>query len=273
MKIGIIGVGVVGGAVRHGLRHIGHDVSVYDIKIPGSSIEDVLETAACFLCVPTKTTADGHNDTSVVNATIATLAAKGYRGVVAIKSTVVPGTTDALAEKYPELRLAFCPEFLRERYAEVDFLENMDVCPIGAYEDNDFDVLKDAHAHLPQHVVRLTPKEAEFVKYFSNVFNALRIVFANQFYEVCDAAGVDYTRIKNTVVHRKNIPNAYLECNDVMRGFGGMCLPKDTLAFATFARKLGLDVRLFDLIVEENAKYPVTVFDGMRADGGVEKAS
>ncbi len=266
MKVGIIGVGVVGGAVRHGMKKIGNEVSVYDIKIPGTSIQNVLDSEVCFICVPTKTDDNGENDTSVVDETIAALSKSGYRGVATIKSTVVPGTTDRLAEQYKTIRLAFSPEFLRERYAEVDFVENMDVCPIGAYSDEDFELIKKAHGNIPQRTVKLAPKEAEFVKYFSNVFNALRIVFANEFFDVCMAAGVRYQNVKDCAVLRKNIPDAYLECNDMLRGFGGVCLPKDTQAFATYAKKLGLDLKLFDLVVAENKKYPKTVFDGMRGE-------
>jgi UDPglucose 6-dehydrogenase len=267
MKIGIIGVGVVGGAVRHGMKKIGQDVTFYDVKLPETSIDSVLDSEVCFICVPTKTNDEGENDTSVVEATLTALSGKGYKGVAVIKSTVIPGTTDQLSEKFKNVRLAFCPEFLRERYAEVDFVENMDVCPIGAYNDADFELIKKAHGNLPQRVMQLTPKEAEFVKYFSNVFNAMRIVFANEFFDVCTAAGVRYQNVKDCAVLRKNIPDAYLECNDMLRGFGGVCLPKDTQAFATYAKKLGLDVKLFDLVVAENKKYPKTVFDGMRGDG------
>ena len=268
MKIGIIGVGVVGGAVRHGMRKIGHEVHAYDIKLPETSLRDVLNTEVCFVCVPTRTNEDGENDTSIVEKVLGELSRNNYKGVVAVKSTVVPGTTDKLAKQFKNLSLAYCPEFLRERYAEIDFTENMDICPIGAYRDEDFELVKKAHGRLPQSVTKLTPKEAEFVKYFSNVFNALRIVFANEFYEVCAAAGVEYQNVKDCVVGRKNIPNAYLECNDMLRGFGGSCLPKDTQAFATFAKQVGANTHLFDLIIAVNKKFPPTVFDGMRRTSG-----
>ena len=176
MKIGIVGVGVVGGAVRFGMKKIGHSVDWHDIKTPETSIENVLPSDVCFICVPTETNAKGENDTSIVEETLAKLSKGNYRGIAVIKSTVIPGTTDKFSKQFKNLRLAFCPEFLRERYAEVDFVEHMDVCPIGAYNDNDFEMIKQAHGRLPKNVVKLTPKEAEFIKYFSNIFNALRIV-------------------------------------------------------------------------------------------------
>ncbi|MFA5935780.1 MAG: hypothetical protein WC787_02930 [Patescibacteria group bacterium] len=264
MKIGIIGLGVVGDAVKHGLEKISHDVRGFDIKHPHTKLEDVLDSEVCFISVPTPQREDGSCDVSIVEQVLADLAEKNYQGVAVIKSTVVPGTTDRIAKLHPHMRIAFCPEFLRERAAYTDFAENHDVCVIGAYEPEHYELIKEAHGPLPKKVFRLTPVEAEFAKYFSNVYNALHIIFANEFYDVCKAVGADYTKIKNVMVHRDNINDAYLDCNENFRGFGGVCLPKDTAAFAAFTKQLGLDLKLFELLVEENKKFKRTVFDGMR---------
>lgn len=264
MRIGIIGSeGVVGSAVAHGLQRIGHAVAVFDIKRPNSTIQDVLDTDVCFICVPTPSTADGACDASIVEATLQDLAAHGYAGLTVIKSTVAPGSTDRFAKQF-KLRLAFCPEFLRERAAFTDFVENHDVCVIGAHEKDAFELIRDAHGALPKKIVHLTPLEAELTKYFSNVFNALRIIFANEFYEVATTLGADYTKIKNAVVNRTNITDVYLDCNENFRGFGGVCLPKDTHAFAALVKQLGLNLNLFETIVEENKKFKRTTPDGMR---------
>lgn len=266
MKIGIIGLGIVGNAIREGLVRIGHDVKGHDINIPDSRIELLADTEVCFVCVPTQTDNAGVCDTSIVEEVVGILASINYTGVVTIKSTVTPGLSDLLAQRHPELRVAFCPEFLRERAAEVDFFEHHDICAIGAKTDEDYEAIRAAHGSIPRAFARLTPKEAEFVKYFSNIFNALRITFANEFYEVCQASGVDYNKIKNAAVQRDNIQDAYLDCNENLRGFGGICLPKDTLAFANYVRSLGLnDLTLFETIVNDNKMFKTTVFDGMRS--------
>ena len=162
--------------------------------------------------------------------------------------------------------------------AVVDFVENHDVCVIGAHPPSsqrnpdwsiqmgcdDVAVLREAHGSLPVHVAVMTPTEAELAKYFSNTFNALRVVFANEFYEVCRAMGASYGAVKDAMVRRSTIADAYLDCNERYRGFGGVCLPKDTAAFAAHVRTLGLDARLFETIVEENKKFRVTVPAGMR---------
>ena len=262
MKIGIIGVGMVGGAIKHGFVRIGHDIKVYDVKLPDTKLSDALWGEVVFVCVPTPSNSDGTCNTSIVERVVADIAETNYRGLVTIKSTVEPGTTDRLIKLYPHLRIAFCPEFLREKATFTDFVEQHDVCVVGTYNEKDFELLKAVHDPFPQNYARVTPLEAEFCKYFLNVFNALRIVYANQFYDVVKAAGADYQKIRNAITKHRVVPPVYLDCNENMRGFGGACLPKDTSAFAQFARRMlggewGLS--LFDGIVEINKRYKQTV--------------
>lgn len=262
MKIGIIGIGMVGGAVRHGFLRIGHEVGVYDTRMPETSLDDALEGEIVFICVPTPSKPDGSCDTSIVERVIAEISDTGYKGLVAIKSTVEPGTTDRLIEQYPHLRIAFCPEFLREKATYTDFVEQHDICVIGTYNEKDFELLKKVHDPLPQNYAQLTPLEAEFCKYFLNVFNALRIVYANQFYDVAKAAGADYQKIRNAITKHRAVPPVYLDCNENFRGFGGACLPKDTKAFAEYAKKMlsgDWGLSLFEGIVEINNRYKKTV--------------
>lgn len=261
MRVGIIGVGKVGSAVRHGLTIMGHDIATYDIKLPETSLRDVLSSDTVFVCVPTPQGEDGACDVSIVEKVVGELSDARYRGLVTIKSTVEPGTTDRLSKEHPHLRFAFCPEFLRERAMYIDFVENHDVCVIGAYNERDTELLRDIHSSLPKQFAYVTPIEAELAKYFLNVFNALRIVYANQFYDVCKTAGADYKKVKDAMIKHRNVQNVYLDCNEHVRGFGGACLPKDTAAFAHYTRKVlgdGLGLSIFDGIVEINRRYKPT---------------
>jgi len=263
MNIGIIGLGVVGNACKGGFEKLGHVVKVHDLKL-GTTIDEVLNTELVFLCVPTPSKPDGSCDTSVVESVVCLLDEKEYTGVVCIKSTVAPGTTQKLADFYTGLKLAMTPEFLRERYALADFTENHDLCVVGTDDQSVFELLKNAHGNFPKKIVQMTPTEAELVKYFNNTYNATLITFANSFYEVCKHYEVDYTHIKNTMVNRNHIVDMYLECNDNFRGFAGVCLPKDTKEIASVARKL--DVDFFDALLKENGKYKKTIQAGMRMD-------
>tara|TARA_R100000005_G_C4990255_1_gene197756 strand:- start:1263 stop:2060 length:798 start_codon:yes stop_codon:yes gene_type:complete len=265
MKIGIIGLGIVGGTVKVGMEELGHDVLTHDTR-HYTSIEDVKNTEICYVCVPTPSMKNGKCNTHIVEDVVSELDNINYKGLIAVKSTIEPGTTDKLRKDYPNRNFAFVPEFLRERCAVTDFTENHDVCIIGVYDDDSFELVKESHGHYPQKFVKVTPKEAEFCKYFNNIYNATLITFANSFYEVCNASGVDYKNVKNAIVDRNHINNIYLDCNKNFRGFGGVCLPKDTKAINNLCEELDLDVNFFKNILEENKKYRVTVPKGMRKE-------
>ena len=263
MNIGIVGLGVVGKAVEHGFIKLGHKVYVHDIKLE-TKISNLISCEVIYVCVPTPRDHDGSCDISIVQEVMDDLSSLKFDKHVCIKSTVTPGTTRELIDEYPDLSISFVPEFLRERCALVDFVENHDVCIIGTHSEEAYEAIKESHGHFPERFVHLTPTEAEFAKYFNNVYNATLITFANSFYEVCKNMGASYQNVKNAIVHRKNISNVYLDCNDNLRGFGGMCLPKDVSAIASLSKKLDINVDFFDDILRENDKYEVTVFEGMR---------
>ena len=71
---------------------------------------------------------------------------------------------------------------------------------------------------------------------------------------------VNYSNIKNVIINREHIHDAYLDCNDNFRGFAGVCLPKDTRAMANLAERVGTKGRLFQNILDENKKYSFTWF-------------
>ena len=77
---------------------------------------------------------------------------------------------------------------------------------------------------------------------------------------------MDYSVIKNAIAQRPTLTDLYLDCNKNFRGFAGVCLPKDTAAFAKLAEDLGVDAQIFRTIVEDNKLYEATVMDGMRAE-------
>lgn len=264
MKIGIIGLGIVGSAVKLGFENLGHSVRSHDPKF-GTSIDDVLDREIVYLCVPTPAAENGKCDTSIIESVVEELVeAHNYKGIIAIKSTVEPGTTVRLQKKFDNTRICHVPEFLRERVAVADFIENHDVCIIGTESDEVFQTVKESHGEYPRSFVKLTPTEAEIAKYFNNVYNAMLIIFANGFYELCQRLGANYGHIKSAMVQRDHITNKYLDCNENLRGFGGVCLPKDTRAIEAIVREQGLPIRLFEAIVEDNKQYETTVFEGMR---------
>lgn len=263
MKIGIIGWGVVGSATGEGFITLGHEVSRHDPKFD-TQIYDVLDTDIVFVCVPTPEADDGSCDLSIIHETIDNLKDLNYEGVIALKSTIIPGTTESIVNKYNDDNICFVPEFLRERSAYEDFLMNNDVLAIGAHTDTAFALVCEAHGSISDNAMWMTPTEAEILKYYSNTFNALRVTFANVMYEVCEKLDADYGKVLEAYLERGTATSDYMECGPNMRGYGGMCLPKDTKAMADLIKKLNLPFDLFDTIDKDNDKVQKTVFDGMR---------
>lgn len=263
MKIGVIGWGIVGSACGEGFRMLGHEITPHDPKL-NTRLENVLDTELVVVCVPTPEGPDGECDLSLVHATIAGLKANGYTGVIALKSTSVPGTTQQLIDQYNDKDICFVPEFLRERSALEDFVRNHDLLAVGAASERAYNRVCEAHGWLPKNRVRLTPTEAEILKYYSNTFNALRVTFANVMYEVCEKLNSDYDAVLTTFLLRGTASPNYLDCGPDMRGYGGMCLPKDTKAMADLCQRLNLPFELFNTIDHDNEQVKRTVFPGMR---------
>jgi len=255
MEIGIVGKGAVGDAVHQGLSSIGHNLCHYDIKDSETSIQNILETELVFLCVPTDSTESGNCDTSIVESIIAQLYTLDYSGVIAIKSTVIPGTTDRMSETYSSLKICCVPEFLRQKSAYSDFADEHDVLVIGTKDSSIASMVEKAHGILPHKVVVVSEIEAEVVKYFNNVHNAMEIVFANAMHEMCTKLNANYQNVLGAIRHRQNINPNYLRCSNTYRGYGGHCLPKDSLAWKNLAEKLNVDVKIFKDIVEDNRRY------------------
>lgn len=254
MKIGLIGKGTVGKAVYEGLTHLGHTMSFFDPAYEGSILADVINTECVFICVPTNQADNGDCDTSIVEKVVAQLARAGYKGLVGIKSTVVPGTSDKLIARHPDLRICNVPEFLRAKTALADFMYNHDLLVIGSHQEEDFIMVRAIHGNLPHNVACVKPSEAEVIKYFNNVNHSVQVIFANIAFEVCAKLGADYNAVYNAIIKRDCINPAYLMCNDNLRGFGGHCLPKDTSAWANLVKNLGLDYTMIQAVIDDNAR-------------------
>lgn len=267
MKIGIVGSeGVVGSAVAQGLGRLGHMIKRHDLVL-GTKITDILDTDVVFICVPTPMNEDGSCDTTIVYSVVEDLWTSRYTGIVAVKSTVTPGTTRELQRKYRGMRICFVPEFLRERSAFADFTENHELLVIGTNSLYVFNSIKKVHGKYPKEIVQVSPTEAELIKYFNNVYCAMKVVFANGFYDVCQALGADYNKVKGAIVKRPVVEDSYLDCNENFRGYSGHCYSKDIPAFCHLVDQLGLLAEIFRVIRDDNLLYKLTVWDGMREYG------
>ena len=265
MEIGIIGLGAVGSAIKEGFEYIGHTTYGHDIRLD-TKIEDVLPSEIVYICVGTPPDKNEHCDISAVLDVVGQLNDLDYKGIVAVKSTVKPGTTNSLVEKYPNLTIAFVPEFLRERCAYEDFVYNNNILVVGTQDDTVYRKIVESHGDLPVHKTKVSIIEAELMKYFSNTYKAMRITFANSFFKVAKHFGANYDVIKDTFLYHGVQEGHYLNVNKTFGGYGGMCLPKDTKAMKSLVKELDLDLGIFDFIDSENDKFVKKVPKGMRKE-------
>ena len=261
MKIGVIGRGFVGGAITNGFENQGHEVLVHDTKL-NTKIENVLEARLLYVCVPTPSSEDGSCNTNIVESVLIELSELNYDGSVCIKSTIVPGTTQKFRQQFNNLNISFVPEFLREKTAVEDFLYNNNVLVIGSEDDETISLVKESHGVLPTHTVTMTPTEAELTKYFSNTYKAMRVTFANAFYNLCQTMGSDYDKVRDAFLFHGVGDGHYLRVNKKFGGFGGTCLPKDSKALAKLVDELGLPMEVFRVIVSDNEIFTKTGQEG-----------
>lgn len=153
-------------------------------------------------------------------------------GLIVLRSTVFPGTTEFVAERLRRRGVAADVVFCPERIAEGDALAEIRTLPqvIGASSDQAFDRVQRLFERLDVEIVRTTPKEAELIKLFTNAWRYMKFAVANQFFEIADAAGLDYRRILHGI--RYHYPRA---ADLPSPGFAaGPCLLKDTMQLAAF---------------------------------------
>lgn len=268
MKIGCIGRGMVGNAIYEGLKSLNNIMSFYDPRFKESKMEDILDTDCCFISVPTLPDENNECDLSILYTVLDNLKTLNYSGVICIKSTIIPGTTDNCVKKYNNENICFCPEFLKERCAYDDFMSNNRICVVGTYSETAFEIIKTIHAPICQKFKKVSPVEAELTKYMQNVFNTYKILFANGFYEICNFHNVTYDSIVESLIERKEIDEKYMFCNEKLRGPSGPCLVKDSLAFNEHVKKLDLTIKptIFQTIVDDMKLYPKTVIEGTRTE-------
>ena len=243
-KIGIVGIGMVGGALQDYLKEKEEiKLFLYDKGKKLGSPREVNKAELVFVCVPTPYLKDGKGfDLSYVEETLDML--RGEK-VVVIKSTVVPGTTEKLQQKYPQFKLLMNPEFLTEVTADQD-MRYPDRQIVG-YTKESQTVAGDVMQLLPlASFERVLPAtEAELVKYFGNTWFAVKVSFANQMYDLCQKLGLDYDRMVEVAATDKRIGRTHLNIfHRGYRGYGGKCLPKDIRALIQLAEAEGVDLKL-----------------------------
>ncbi len=249
-KIGIMGVGMVGSTLKNYFQKKNKEIFLYDPPKGFNSLEEINKAEIIFICVPTPFDKEKGFDLSAVDESCSKI--KGEK-IIVIKSTVLPGSTEKIQEKYKQHKILFNPEFLTESTAQADF-ENPDRQIIG-YTSNSKEIAGEIMDILPRALFEkiIPSKEAEMVKYFSNTFYAVKVIFANQMYELCRKTGIDYEIVRECASADKMIGANHLDVHHKgYLGYGGKCLPKDMRSLIEFGNKNGTDLKLHKVVEEIN---------------------
>jgi len=263
MNIGIAGSsGMVGGAIKgYFEKKSNYQLFLYDKGRDIGSPAILDKADFIYVCVPTQFE-NGKCNTDIVEEVIDGLS---DNKVVIIKSTVVPGTTEKLQEKYPNHKILFVPEFLTEETTDQD-MSYPDRQIIG-YTKESYDVAGDIKLQLPlAPCTKMMPAtEAEMVKYAGNCWFAMKVAFANQMYDLCEKIGIDYELVLEGMAADKRIGRTHLKVvHKGFRGYGGKCLPKDVKALIVFAKSAGMPLSVLeevdgynDILLESQGLEPL----------------
>lgn len=241
MKLGIIGVGIVGGTLKRWLeKNTSHQVLCKDKRGLDDDFEGV---SSIFIALPVPThSGDNRQELGDLEGWVEWCAARHGGVPIFIKSTVLPGTCDRLSKQYSAAVYAM-PEFLTERTCDLDF----DMHPIlvgGLYPSGDKLVFQMAallsETFSGKAIIPVTNIEAEIAKYAHNCFGAMKVNYFNTIYELCTRLGANYDRVKDGVMLSGLIERTHTHVPgpDGKFGFGGKCFPKDLSAFSRFLLQL-----------------------------------
>lgn len=205
----------------------------------------------------------------------AAIRAKATPHTVVMRSTVPPGTTEtrvapALAAAAGRsigqgLDLLNNPEFLREGSSVKDF-HHPPFTLIGAFEGCSCEQVEALYHGVEAQVLRTSCRVAESVKYLSNVYHAVKLVFANEAGAILKSLGIDAREALSIFREDKvlNVSPAYLRPGFA---FGGSCLPKDVRGFLAVAGERGVEVPFLGHVLASNQRHIDRAYD-MIARGG-----
>jgi UDPglucose 6-dehydrogenase len=258
MNLGIIGRGFVGSAVANGFDK-DCDQIIVDPKYTDNTIEDVIDCKLVFVCVPTPVSEDGSCDTTIANDVLTELNRLQYKGVVVIKSTIIPDYLHEFKKEF-ELKIVYNPEFLTEANANEDF-KNPPFQVFGG-KWRDCEVVE--KAYLRHSSVRIVPTfkvdltTASLLKYTINSWLATKVTFFNELKQLHELGSsmVSWEQFTDMLSRDERIGNSHMQVPgpDGEPGFGGHCLPKDTEALLNYANKKNIKMSVLRKAVQTNKK-------------------
>jgi len=191
--------------------------------------ESVKNSSFIILALPTNFDEKNFEyDTAAIEDVVEQVLKINNKATIVIKSTVNIGYTDILKQKFSTERIIFSPEFLREGNALRDSLNPTRII-VGGRKDlcNEFaELLLDSTDDSSAPILIMDSKEAESVKLFANTYLAMRVSFFNELDSFCLDNKINSKEVIDGVCLDDRIGDYY---NNPSFGFGGLCLPKDSL--------------------------------------------
>ncbi|MBN2733728.1 MAG: UDP-glucose/GDP-mannose dehydrogenase family protein [Methanomicrobiaceae archaeon] len=233
--------------------------------------ESVTDSDISLICVGTPPGEDGSANLEYIRAaasSIGTIIGKttGRYHVVAVKSTVPPGTTENIVKPYvlksskktdDDIGFVMNPEFLREGLAVYDFM-NPDRIVIGSKSRKAADIAEKLYSGIKGEILHTETTAAEMIKYTSNAFLATKISFSNEIGNICKILGIDVYDVMKGVGMDHRISPFFLNAG---AGFGGSCFPKDVSALVSLAKSKGINPVLLNSVLDVNENQPLKMVE------------
>ena len=260
MKIGIVGLGFVGGAMVRSFEEKGANVHAKYDKFKDGGIGricDLLECDILFSALPTvyNNKIKEYNKLPLYE-TCEYLSANNYQGVFVVKSTIEPNTCDQLVSKYG-LKILHNPEFLTARTAYHDFHNQTHIVlgKTALITDEEHRKIGEFYqTYYPNAVISYcSATESESMKIFCNSFYSVKIQFFNELYLVCQKNGADYKTVVEMMLKNGWINPMHTDVPgpDGKLSYGGLCFPKDTNALNEFMKRNDIPHRVLDATIRE----------------------
>jgi GDP-mannose 6-dehydrogenase len=234
--------------------------------------EAVKSTDISIICVGTPSSNEGHLNLNyifnVAKQIGQTLKEKDTFHVVAIRSTVLPGTNEKVGKiiqkesgkkRNQDFSVVSNPEFLREGSAVKDYY-NPALTVLGSDNERALDMMESIYEPINAPTFRVGIEEAEIIKYVNNSFHALKITFANEVGNICKKLNIDSRTVMELFCKddQLNISPYYFKPGFA---YGGSCLPKDLKGLKTLSHDEYLTSPILESIEISNANQKKVAID------------
>ncbi len=258
LKIGIIGIGFVGNAIKQCFEKKKIKVICYDKFKKYDKFHNILITDLIFLCLPTPyCNKNKCFDTNAIVEVCKLLSTFNYNGIVIIKSTIETSSTNILSNKFNNLQLIHNPEFLSAKTAVEDF-ENQKHIVIGKSDNFSIRSLKKIYKfyndYFPNADISIcSSNESETMKLFLNSFYSVKIQFFNELYDFALKNRLNFEKIRELMLKNNwiNPMHTQVPGSDGKLSYGGACFPKDTKALLSLMKNSNCYYNVLEATINE----------------------